>query len=70
LTPYRRPIDFMSAMMKSSFGDSATLLVNLRPIDAVHGADRPVCCPELPNDVTQRGNRRERVFFADADYAL
>jgi putative transposase len=26
--------------------------------------------PELPHHVTQRGNRRERVFFADADYEL
>ena len=26
--------------------------------------------PELPHHVTQRGNRRERVFFSDADYEL
>lgn len=26
--------------------------------------------PGLPHHVTQRGNRRERVFFADDDYAL
>jgi REP element-mobilizing transposase RayT len=26
--------------------------------------------PDLPHHVTQRGNRRERVFFADADYEL
>ena len=26
--------------------------------------------PDLPHHVTQRGNRRERVFFSDADYAL
>jgi putative transposase len=26
--------------------------------------------PELPHHVTQRGNRRERVFFSDADDAL
>ncbi len=26
--------------------------------------------PELPHHVTQRGNRRERVFFSDDDYAL
>ncbi len=25
---------------------------------------------ELPHHVTQRGNRRERVFFSDADYEL
>ena len=26
--------------------------------------------PELPHHVTQRGNRREQVFFSDADYEL
>ena len=26
--------------------------------------------PDLPHHVTQRGNRRERVFFSDADYEL
>jgi putative transposase len=26
--------------------------------------------PELPRHVTQRDNRRERAFFADADYEL
>lgn len=26
--------------------------------------------PELPHHVTQRGNRRERVFFSEADYEL
>src|SRR5271166_4493151 len=26
--------------------------------------------PELPHHATQRGNRRERVFFSDADYEL
>jgi len=26
--------------------------------------------PDLPHHVTQRGNRRERVFFGDEDYAL
>ena len=26
--------------------------------------------PELPHRVTQRGNRRERAFFSDADYEL
>jgi putative transposase len=26
--------------------------------------------PELPHHVTQRDNRRERAFFADADYEL
>ncbi|MFZ1962688.1 MAG: transposase [Roseiarcus sp.] len=26
--------------------------------------------PDLPHHVTQRGNRRERVFFSDDDYAL
>ena len=26
--------------------------------------------PDLPHHVTQRGNRRERVFFGDDDYAL
>ena len=28
-----------------------------------------VVIPDLPHHVTQRGNRRERVFFEDADYA-
>ena len=26
--------------------------------------------PDLPHHVTQRGNRRERVFFGDDDYRL
>jgi putative transposase len=26
--------------------------------------------PGLPHHVTQRGNRRESVFFSDADYEL
>ena len=26
--------------------------------------------PGLPHHVTQRGNRRERIFFTDDDYAL
>ena len=26
--------------------------------------------PGIPHHVTQRGNRRERTFFEDADYAL
>ena len=26
--------------------------------------------PGLPHHVTQRGNRRERVFFGDDDYVL
>jgi putative transposase len=26
--------------------------------------------PELPHHVTQRGNRRDQVFFSDADYEL
>jgi putative transposase len=26
--------------------------------------------PGLPHHVTQRGNRRENVFFSDADYEL
>ena len=26
--------------------------------------------PDLPHHVTQRGNRREKVFFGDDDYAL
>ena len=29
-----------------------------------------VVVPGLPHHVTQRGNRRERVFFEDGDYAL
>ena len=28
-----------------------------------------VVIPSLPHHVTQRGNRRERVFFEDGDYA-
>jgi len=27
-------------------------------------------CPGLPHHVTLRGNRRERVFFGEDDYAL
>ena len=27
-----------------------------------------IVVPGLPHHVTQRGNRRERVFFSDADY--
>lgn len=26
--------------------------------------------PDIPHHVTQRGNRRERTFFEDGDYAL
>ena len=26
--------------------------------------------PDLPHHVTQRGNRRERIFFGDDDYRL
>ena len=37
---------------------------------AIHGPHRPVRRSELPHHVTQRGNRRERVFFSDADYEL
>ena len=29
-----------------------------------------VVVPGLPHHVTQRGNRRERIFFEDGDYAL
>ena len=29
-----------------------------------------VVVPGLPHHVTQRGNRRECVFFEDGDYAL
>src|ERR1700722_8711163 len=29
-----------------------------------------IVVPRLPHHVTQRGNRGERVFFEDADYAL
>lgn len=29
-----------------------------------------VVLPGIPHHVTQRGNRRQRVFFEDADYAL
>ena len=28
-----------------------------------------VVIPGLPHHIAQRGNRRERVFFEDADYA-
>ena len=27
-----------------------------------------IVIPGLPHHVTQRGNRREQVFFSDADY--
>jgi hypothetical protein len=26
--------------------------------------------PDVPHHITQRGNRRERTFFEDGDYAL
>ena len=29
-----------------------------------------IVLPGIPHHVTQRGNRRERVFFEDGDYAL
>ena len=29
-----------------------------------------VVVPGLPHHVTQRGNRRERIFFEEGDYAL
>jgi putative transposase len=29
-----------------------------------------IVLPGIPYHVTQRGNRRERVFFEDGDYAL
>ena len=29
-----------------------------------------VVIPGFPHHVTQRGNRRERTFFGDGDYAL
>ncbi|WP_246731392.1 transposase [Methylocapsa sp. S129] len=29
-----------------------------------------IVVPGLPHHVTQRGNRRERIFFEDSDYAL
>lgn len=29
-----------------------------------------VVLPGIPHHVTQRGNRRERVFFEDGDYVL
>lgn len=29
-----------------------------------------IVIPGLPHHVTQRGNRRERTFFEDSDYAL
>jgi putative transposase len=29
-----------------------------------------VVVPEAPHHITQRGNRRERVFFEDSDYRL
>jgi REP element-mobilizing transposase RayT len=29
-----------------------------------------VVVPGLPHHITQRGNRRERAFFEDGDYAL
>ncbi|MEM6464208.1 MAG: transposase [Pseudomonadota bacterium] len=32
--------------------------------------DGPHCPPGHPHHVTQRGNRRERTFFEDGDYAL
>jgi putative transposase len=29
-----------------------------------------IVLPGVPHHITQRGNRRERVFFEDSDYAL
>ena len=29
-----------------------------------------IVVPGAPHHVTQRGNRRERIFFGDEDYAL
>ena len=29
-----------------------------------------IVVPDLPHHVTQRGNRRQRVFFEDGDFAL
>ena len=29
-----------------------------------------IVLPGVPHHVTQRGNRRERIFFGDEDYAL
>jgi putative transposase len=29
-----------------------------------------IVLPGIPHHITQRGNRRERVFFEDGDYAL
>jgi len=29
-----------------------------------------IVLPGIPHHITQRGNRRERVFFEDSDYAL
>lgn len=31
---------------------------------------RRMVLPDIPHHVTQRGNRRERPFFEDGDYAL
>ncbi len=29
-----------------------------------------IALPGVPHHITQRGNRRERAFFEDGDYAL
>jgi putative transposase len=29
-----------------------------------------IVVPDLPHHVTQRGNRRQKIFFEDGDYAL
>jgi REP element-mobilizing transposase RayT len=37
---------------------------------APHGPHRPIYRPRPSHHVTQRGNRRERVFFGEEDYEL
>jgi REP element-mobilizing transposase RayT len=51
----------------SSFRYVSRLIVTLEQSMARIGR---FVVPDLPHHVTQRGNRRERVFFSDADYEL
>jgi hypothetical protein len=44
--------------------------VSLSPLEPPMARIGRFVVPELPRHVTQRDNRRERAFFADADYEL
>ncbi len=54
-----------------NFGDTTAFTHFFRPasLSAMTRIAR-IVIPGVPHHVTQRGNRRERVFFSDQDYAL